>query len=105
MQARWTEQIQERHTMKRRTLAIVGIALVAVLAVTFSAIAQSDTFDVPWFSVDGGGGTSTGGEFTLSGSIGQPDAGTLSGGEFTVRGGFQAGSWPLPNPPMACAVT
>ena len=91
--------------MTRRTFAIVGIALVAVLAVTFSALAQTDTFDVPWFSVDGGGGTSTGGEFTLSGSIGQPDAGTLSGGEFTIRGGSRPGFWLLSNPLMACAVT
>ncbi len=85
--------------MTRRTFAIVGIALVAVLAVTYTALAQTGALDVPWFSVDGGGGTSTGGEFTLSGSIGQPDAGTLSGGEFTIRGGFQAGFLVAVQPP------
>jgi hypothetical protein len=46
---------------------------------------------IPWFTIDGGGGTSTGGGFTLSGTIGQPDAGvTMTGGGFSLVGGF----WP-----------
>ena len=47
-------------------------------------------YAVDWFTLDGGGGTSSGGNFTLTGSIGQPDAGTLSGGNYTLQGGF----WP-----------
>jgi hypothetical protein len=38
--------------------------------------------------VDGGGGTSTGGVYSVTGTIGQPDAGTMSGGNFTLEGGF-----------------
>ena len=39
----------------------------------------------------GGGGTSTNGQFSLSGTIGQPDAsGALTGGNFSVTGGFWA---------------
>ncbi len=48
-----------------------------------------DDFDLSWHTVDGGGGTSTGGVFVLNGTIGQPDAGTLSGGGFELRGGFR----------------
>src|SRR5262249_54357960 len=33
-------------------------------------------------------GTSTGGVFSVSGTIGQPDAGHMSGGNFTLDGGF-----------------
>jgi hypothetical protein len=44
--------------------------------------------DIPWSTVDGGGGTSSGGDFVLRGTIGQPDAGDLAGGEFTLSGGF-----------------
>jgi len=33
-------------------------------------------------------GASTGGVFTVSGTIGQPDAGTMSGGNYTLQGGF-----------------
>ena len=44
---------------------------------------------VSWFTVDGGGGfNSTGGGFSVSGTIGQPDAGTTSGGNYSVNGGF-----------------
>jgi hypothetical protein len=43
--------------------------------------------------VDGGGGASTGGEFSISGTIGQPDAGVvLGGGSFDLVGGFWPGS-------------
>jgi hypothetical protein len=32
-------------------------------------------FDLSWSTMDGGGGTSTGGAYAVSGTIGQPDAG------------------------------
>jgi hypothetical protein len=47
-------------------------------------------YAIDWYTIDGGGGTSSGGNYTLSGTIGQPDAGTLSGGSYTLEGGF----WP-----------
>ena len=39
-------------------------------------------------TIDGGGGTATGGGFELSGAIGQPDAGRMTGGSFELAGGF-----------------
>ena len=54
------------------------------------SVAIAQPFSVSWYSIDGGGGTSVGGTFELSGTIGQPDAGNLSGGGFELRGGF----WP-----------
>lgn len=51
------------------------------------SFAQSYSLD--WFTMDGGGGTSTGGVYSISGTIGQPDAGPrLSGGGYAVEGGF-----------------
>jgi hypothetical protein len=47
---------------------------------------------IPWYTIDGGGGTSAGGSFTLSGTIGQPDVATMSGGSFTLVGGFWSGA-------------
>lgn len=50
-------------------------------------------FASPWHTVAGGGGTSTGGVFRVSGTLGQPDAGgPLTGGRFSLTGGF----WALP---------
>lgn len=50
-------------------------------------------YSIPWSTIDGGGVlNSSGGGFTLSGTIGQPDAGaTMSGGSFSLTGGFWAG--------------
>ncbi|HKS36238.1 MAG TPA: hypothetical protein VJW76_03545 [Verrucomicrobiae bacterium] len=62
-------------------------ALVTLVILTGAARAQ---YAIDWHTIDGGGGTSSGGTYTLSGTIGQPDAGTLSGGTYTLQGGF----WP-----------
>lgn len=43
-------------------------------------------------TVDGGGGESAGGGFTLAGTIAQADAGALSGGEYALVGGFWPGA-------------
>lgn len=54
-------------------------------------------FSVGWFTVDGGGGTSVGGGYSVSGTVGQPDPGPLlTGGHFTVAGGF----WVLEDAPQ-----
>ena len=47
-------------------------------------------YSIDWYSIDGGGGTSTGGVYAVSGTIGQPDAGAMSGGNYTLQGGFWA---------------
>jgi hypothetical protein len=52
---------------------------------------HAQSFSIDWFTIDGGGGTSVGGAFVLSGSIGQPDAGALSGGVFVLEGGYWSG--------------
>ena len=59
-----------------------------LLGLTIQASAQS--FAIDWYTIDGGGGTSTGGGYSLTGSIGQSDAGTMSGGSFSLDGGFWA---------------
>jgi len=62
--------------------------LVALLLSTVCVQAQN--FAIDWFTIDGGGGTSTGGVFAVSGTVGQPDASpqSLSGGSFSLAGGF-----------------
>src|SRR2546423_10495314 len=87
--------------MKRLlALLVVGLAINARAAASYS---------IDWFTVDGGGGTSTGGSYSLSGTIGQPDAGRLSGGSYVVNGGVLGGRrgrpgappcLPCPSPPQ-----
>ena len=47
------------------------------------------SYSIDWSTIDGGGGTSTGGVYSVSGTIGQPDAGgPMTGGNFSLTGGF-----------------
>jgi hypothetical protein len=78
---------------KLRTRKYQGLLLAAALLVAASTglvYAQvGGGYDLSWNSVDGGGDTfSTGGTYTLGGTIGQPDAGQLSGGVYGLTGGF-----------------
>src|ERR1017187_6341404 len=60
--------------------------LFGLLILTIS-FAQSYTID--WYKISGDGGTSTGGVFSVSGTLGQPDASdAMSGGQYSVTGGF-----------------
>jgi hypothetical protein len=75
----------------------IYIACVTVLGIAV-AVALSSDYDLTWHTIDGGGGTSTGGGYALSGTIGQPDAGVMSGGDFVLTGGFWTGSVEMPAP-------
>jgi hypothetical protein len=60
-----------------------------VCAVWFAWNATAQSYSIDWYKIAGGGGTSTGGIYTVSGTIGQPDAsGALTGGTYSVTGGF-----------------
>jgi hypothetical protein len=74
--------------MKTQGLSVFAICLIFSCG-AFSADAQN--YKIDWYTIDGGGGTSSGGSFSLSGTIGQPDAGKLSGGNFVLDGGFWGG--------------
>ena len=72
--------------MKTSTLKFAFL-FSACLFLTCRGFAQPYTID--WFTVDGGGAMNiSGGNYTLSGTIGQPDAGRMSGGNEVLDGGF-----------------
>jgi hypothetical protein len=69
----------------------ITILVVATTVAAVTVLAQS--FSIDWHTIDGGGGTSTGGVYSVSGTIGQPDAGgPMTNGQYSVTGGF----WALP---------
>jgi hypothetical protein len=47
-------------------------------------------YGISWYTIDGGGGQSSGGPYVLTGTIGQPDAAYSTGGNYELLGGF----WP-----------
>lgn len=62
--------------------------LFCLLPIAFGISVAAQPFTIDWHTIDGGGGTSTFGQYTLSGTIGQPDAGPMTGGNYTLQGGF-----------------
>jgi hypothetical protein len=80
--------------MRRFLFLLLGVG-VLLLSVGLAVLAQGG-YELSWWTVDGGGYTySTGGEYELGGTIGQPDAGMLGGGEYTLGGGFWRGGMVL----------
>jgi hypothetical protein len=57
---------------------------------TFCLFVWAQPYYIDWHTIDGGGGTSTGGVYSVSGTIGQPDASTtpMTNGQYAVTGGF-----------------
>ena len=80
--------------MKATKIGVISSTLILLLllfAVTSNATAQSSSdYSISWWTVDGGGGTSQSADeqYTLSGTIGQPDVGAATGEGYSVRGGF-----------------
>jgi hypothetical protein len=75
----------------RRGLCALPLRLCAsAVILLFAFTAAFAQFAINWHTIDGGGGTSTGGVYSVSGTIGQPDASptTMAGGNFSLTGGF-----------------
>ena len=50
---------------------------------------RAQSYSIDWYKVSGGGGTSTGGQYSVSGTIGQHDAGgPMTNSPYSVTGGF-----------------
>ncbi len=75
-----------------RTFPPPRLCAAALVALLFVSVGFAQ-YSINWHTIDGGGGTSTGGVYSVSGTIGQPDAGgAMTGGQYSVTGGF----WALP---------
>ena len=59
-----------------------------ILHSSFCLPARGQSYSIDWNKVAGGGGVSTGGVYTVTGTIGQPDAGAMTGGSYSLTGGF-----------------
>jgi hypothetical protein len=54
-------------------------------------ISFAQSYSIDWYKVAGGGGTSSNGQYMVSGTIGQHDAGgAMTGGSYSLTGGFWA---------------
>lgn len=77
---------------QQMTAATCRLAVTFFVSLSFHQLIHAQ-YSIPWHTIAGGGGTSTGGVYAVSGTIGQPDAGgPMTNGQFSVTGGF----WALP---------
>lgn len=73
------------------------IRTLITLLIVSVGVAAADDLAIDWYTVDGGGEMrSSGGDYELSGTIGQPDAGEMLGEPYALTGGFWA------SPPCWC---
>jgi hypothetical protein len=59
-----------------------GLCLLAAAAPAFGQ------YEIRWYTIDAGGGASTGAVYSITGTIGQPDAGVMHGAGYGLTGGF-----------------
>jgi hypothetical protein len=64
--------------------------LLILVFIMFVSVCFAD-YSIDWYTIDGGGGQSSGGQYILTGTIGQPDAGYLDGDNYELLGGFWVG--------------
>lgn len=65
--------------------------LYLAIVILLPAAAPGQQYSINWYKVAGGGGASTGGTYTVSGTVGQHDAGgPMTGGNYSLTGGFWA---------------
>jgi hypothetical protein len=74
-----------------------------LFCLALTGISSAEDFEISWSNIDSGGVMlGMGGPFTLSATIGQPDAGEMAGGPFEVSGGFLVEAVADPPAPCAC---
>ena len=67
----------------KKTILLFGLVMPSL------CLAQG--YSIDWYKIAGGGGTSSNGQYTVSGTIGQHDAGgAMTGGNYSLTGGFWA---------------
>jgi hypothetical protein len=63
--------------------------LFLLLGLLIPTISFAQSYTIDWYKIAGGGGTSTGATYQVTGTIGQPDAGgAMTGGNYSLTGGF-----------------
>jgi hypothetical protein len=77
-------------TKKRFLVVALSLVVTLLIAAASAPAGTTPEFAIVKFTVDGGGGKSSGGTYTLTGTIGQPDAGVQdsTGSIYSLSGGF-----------------
>ena len=66
------------------------ITVTVILMLLLSVSTANADYKISWHTIDGGGGTSTGGQYIVTGTIAQHDAAVSATVDYELLGGF----WP-----------
>lgn len=78
--------------MQQKWIKITGVLVALQLTLSGIALAQQGgSFALTWSTLGGGGGASSGNNYAVAGTIGQPEVETSTGGTYRLSGGFWAG--------------
>jgi len=69
---------------------MLGLILTTLFLLLPANPLTAASYALDWCTLDGGGGISCGGDYALSGTIGQTDIAVISGDRYLLEGGF----WP-----------
>jgi hypothetical protein len=84
-----SSKLNHRIRNMRRRVAVFWSLVLASCGLGLAT--SSAQYSIDWFKISGGGGTSTNGQYAVSGTIGQHDAGgPMTGGNYSLTGGFWA---------------
>ena len=77
------------HGVTRPTFTAMLLLLGFIMSHSgFCLRALGQQYSIGWSKIGGGGGTSSNAQYSVSGTVGQPDAGSMSGGNYTLTGGY-----------------
>src|SRR6185437_2368769 len=69
-------------------LILTSLSACLFLALSANSL-RAQNYSIDWYKIAGGGGTSSNGQYSVSGTIGQHDAGgPMTGGNYSLTGGF-----------------
>lgn len=87
-------------------LIAIGIAIGIIGLSAFSGLVGAQGgYMLTWYTIDGGGGSSSSSGYTLQGTSGQADAGNMSGRNYSLWGGFWGDPALNPSPTATAAAT
>ena len=91
---RWPLMFRHNNSPQRLDNNLMNILqklLFVAFLLVFPVAVNAQSYSIDWYKVSGGGGSSSNGQYSLSGTIGQHDAGgPMIGGNYALTGGFWA---------------
>ena len=78
--------------MNTNSISKTATALITI-AILCPLVANANQYEITWSTIDSGATSGTGGQYEITGAIGQPDTDISSSGQYTLSSGFWPGNF------------